>query len=370
MSDQHPTSSGSWPDSMWHNLFYDLAFVAAIIVLSTSFSFDYTVSTAVWIAVVFGVFWSIWLITSLVMNQMPVGPMRVGLVAVQMGFVLAAAVGAGEAVQAVLEFTGPLIGAALLAVAALIAAGWRSEGDAKRRRDALLMAAAGVAFGLGWMIPGGMLLIPFSLVAVAVVTLSMLRHTQESAHTLTHRFGELTMVVLGETFVKVGLSDDSNGLSRFRVSALVLIMLLITAMWLAYFAVVPRGDAGGSGRRRISWALLHLPLHLGLVFLAVGLAKLLADSKSLLHGGITWLLLVPLALTTAALTGLALVGSGRRGRLAAECLAGATVVVAAVAIAAPMVHALTPMVATWCALLPILGAVAFLKLRLDRHIRA
>ena len=45
------------------------------------------------------------------------------------------------------------------------------------------------------------------------------------------------MVVLGESFVKVGLADDSNGLNRFRIAALVLI---ITTLWVGYFGVVAR----------------------------------------------------------------------------------------------------------------------------------
>ena len=90
-----------------------------------------------------------------------------------------------------------------------------------------------------------------------------------------------------------------------------------------------------------------MPLPLGLVFLAVGLATLLSDSKTLLHGGVGWLPIAPLALTLLALAGLSLVSAGR----------AAAPVALVVALATPHVAWLTPVVATWAAALPFVLAI-------------
>ncbi len=357
-----------WPEPMWHNLFYDLAYVAAILVLSSSFSFEYTVLNAIWIALVFSMLWSMWLVTSLVMNRMPVGPRRVWLVAVQMGFVLSAAVSAGGQVAQTVELIGVLLGGGMLSVAALVAVESRGEGSASGRVEILLLVLAAGLFASEWALPafGFLVAWPLAIILVIRVAIRFLRDGDESAHTFTHRFGELTMIVLGESFVKVGLADDANGLNKFRIAALVLILVVITTVWWGYFGVIVRGDAGGSGRRRVMWATLHVPLHLGLVFLSVGFAKLLADSHALLHGGVAWLLLIPFVLVILSLAGLALVGSGSAGQVAAEGLTGAAVLTVVVAVLTPRFEWLNPVLATWCATVPFVGAIAFLHRRLAR----
>jgi low temperature requirement protein LtrA len=146
-----------------------------------------------------------------------------------------------------------------------------------------------------------------------------------------------------------------------RIAALVLIIL--TTLWVGYFGVVARGDAGGSGRRRVALAILHVPLPPGLVFLAVGLATLLSDSKTLLHGGVGWLLIAPLAPTLLALAGLSLVSAGRAAAPVAEGLVAAAIVALVVALATPHVVWLTPVVATWAAALPFVLAVVGLHHR-------
>lgn len=142
-----------------------------------------------------------------------------------------------------------------------------------------------------------------------------------------------------------------------------LIIVIVTTLWIGYFGVVVRGDAGGGGRRRVAWASLHVPLHLGLVFLAVGLAKLLSDSKTLLPGGVGWLLIAPLALTMVALAGLGLVSAGRRALPVVQGLVGAAVIAVVVALLAPHVEWLNPIAATWCATVPLVLAITGLHRR-------
>lgn len=355
----------TWPEAMWHNLFYDLAFVAAVLVLAGSYSVDYTAFNAFWITMTFTLLWCTWLVTSLALARIPVGPTRVTLVAVQMGLVLSAAVAAGGAVSKAADLTEVIFGAMLLSVAALVLIGMPPTDPLKPRLTAAQLAVAGGVLAVSYLMPIWWYLMawPVTVVLVIVAAIRFVRAGKDSAHTFTHRFGELTMVVLGESFVKVGLADDAAGLNRFRVSALVLIIVIITTLWMGYFGVVVRGDAGGGGRRRIAWASLHVPLHLGLVFLAVGLAKLLSDSKTLLDGGVGWLLVAPFALTMMALAGLALVSAGRGALPVAQGLVAAALIAVVVALAAPHVDWLNPIAVTWCATVPLVLAVTGLHRR-------
>jgi low temperature requirement protein LtrA len=361
----------AWPEATWHTLFYDLAFVAAVLVLAGSYSVDYTLINAIWITLAFTLLWTTWLITSLVLVRVPMGLNRVGLVALQMGMVLAAAVAAGGAVAQAADLTEVIFGGMLITVAALLGFGQPAAPANLTRTCAGQILAAGVILASSYVLPWWWYFCawPIAVALVLVVAVRLIRSSSDSAHTFNHRFGELTMIVLGEAFVKVGLADDADGLNRFRIAALILIIVIITTLWVAYFGVVVRSDAGGSGRLRLVWAALHLPLHLGLVFLAVGLAKLLIDSTTLLHGGIGWLLIVPLALTLVAMSALSLVSSGRPGRPIAQSLAVAAGVAGVVALATPYVDWLTPVVATWLATIPLLIAVAGLRVWLMRLLR-
>lgn len=358
----------AWPEASWHNLFYDLAFVAAVLVLAGSYSVDYTAINAIWIALAFSLLWGTWLVTSLAVVRIPVGPRRVGLIALQMAFVLSAAVAAGGAVAKAADLTEVIFGGMLGSVAALLFFGLPAGDTRARRVSGGQLLVAGVALAASYVLPiwWYYLAWPTAVVLVALVALRFIRTTKDSAHTFTHRFGELTMIVLGEAFVKVGMADDADGLNRFRIAALILIIVIITTLWIGYFGVVVRGDAGGSGTRRLAWALMHVPLHLGLVFLAVGLAKLLSDSKTLLDGGAGWLVIVPFALTMLALAGLSLVSAGRKAMPTVVGLAVAAVVAVVVALLVSHLAWLSPIIATWCATVPFVVAVTGLHLRRAR----
>ena len=68
--------------------------------------------------------------------RMPVGPRRVGLVAVQMAFVLSAAVAAGGVVAKAADLTEVIFGGMLLSVAALVFFGLSASDSLRPRRIA------------------------------------------------------------------------------------------------------------------------------------------------------------------------------------------------------------------------------------------
>ena len=50
------------PSAVWSDLYYDLALVAAIVVLSGSWALDHSLGFTLWLGLVFGLIWSTWVL--------------------------------------------------------------------------------------------------------------------------------------------------------------------------------------------------------------------------------------------------------------------------------------------------------------------
>jgi low temperature requirement protein LtrA len=104
------------------------------------------------------------------------------------------------------------------------------------------------------------------------------------------RHGLIIIIALGESIVALGVGAADEPVSGPLVTAVVLGLVISVAMWWAYFDVVaPVAErvlhrAQGAERARLgrdSYTYLHFPMVAGIVFLAVGLKKVIeyvADS--------------------------------------------------------------------------------------------
>ncbi|HVE73941.1 MAG TPA: low temperature requirement protein A [Mycobacteriales bacterium] len=99
------------------------------------------------------------------------------------------------------------------------------------------------------------------------------------------RHGLIVLIALGESIVATGLGLGSNPLTWPVVAAAMLGLAVTVALWWSYFDVVAlvaeRVLAGLSGRERTrlardSYTYLHFPMVAGIIFLAVGLKKVLS----------------------------------------------------------------------------------------------
>ena len=156
-----------------------------------------------------------------------------------------------------------------------------AERDATARRLATRFA---LVFGLGAVIWAVSALVPepwrFALWALAIAAEAgtgwlhdrdeLRRHMSLDAGRLSERYGQLTLIVLGESFIKTvsGLVEGS-GASFAGAAMSVLTLVFITAVFWAYY-----GDVAGStirkGRARL-WTYLHLPLMMSIAALGVAL---------------------------------------------------------------------------------------------------
>ena len=96
------------PNQSWLELFYDLAFVAAIVVLSSSYSNNKTITHSAWLMIIAGMIWVAWLETTLLTNRTTL--QRIwprALTVAQMGLILVVAIAADDTIGNNTELVGP-----------------------------------------------------------------------------------------------------------------------------------------------------------------------------------------------------------------------------------------------------------------------
>jgi low temperature requirement protein LtrA len=115
-----------------------------------------------------------------------------------------------------------------------------------------------------------------------------------SATLWSERYQLIVIVALGEAFLGLGLGGIEVPLSTALVAVSVLGIVIIAALWWAYFEVlVPAGEralrrSSGTARTalaRDAYSLLHLPILAGIVLFALGLEKTLSTTEHLKGNG-------------------------------------------------------------------------------------
>jgi low temperature requirement protein LtrA len=275
------TSILTVPMSVWVELFYDLVFVAAILVLSAAAShLEDGIRVARIVAVFIGL-WSVWLATTFFANRYRVQDMTHRLlVLAQMFIVVLVAMEAHAGVRqdaVYLSFTYAGLAATVAVMYTRVARTHPiGPGDARRRALAawiavgILLAATVVP----WPICTGVWFAGF--VALLVSTLAGTRTTggRTGIHEdhLVERMGAFTIIVCGEAFVKVAIAVSGSTVSEVDVVALFFQFVLTFAIWTSYFEDVPNAGIRPGWLR--GWLGLHLLLQLAIAGTAIGVAKL------------------------------------------------------------------------------------------------
>ena len=318
------TAARGWfdmPARQWVDLFYDLTVAAGIIAISGSFAYDHSRSGTLWFAIVYGLLWCTWLLTSaatgsLAANGQEHTAWSVTALVGQMGVLLLLAISAGDSLEESAELFDILLGAALVLTLALWVRADLRTPRLERRRPSVptVLTAAGIAaLGVSWFLEStaGLIMWLAALAAVAAASWAVASDHGVDTHRLVHRLGELTLIVIGEILVKLTLTVEEATVWSVNLVALVPVLGVLSAIWWIYFRTLTDTAALGLGRQRV-WIAAHLPLHLGLLGLAVGLAKLTVAAPELAeHHGPVILLAAPLTLVLAALTTLAYVAHAR-----------------------------------------------------------
>jgi low temperature requirement protein LtrA len=280
---ERPVTLASLPMAGWLELFYDLIFVAAILIFSSAVSHVQDVAKISWVAGVAIALWWIWLSTTMYINRFRSDDFfeRV-LVLAQMFLVVLLAVEAAEGVRRDSVLLSLTFAALIGTVGVMYLRSARSDSPlAPFARNRATFACASTAIflvaaplddpvqGVLWALGLAVTIIP------AVVQSARLGPTAAvDEHHLVERLGAFTIIVLGEAFVKVAVEISTADVVRLDVAALAFQFILTFAIWSSYFEDVP--NAGIARRRFAPWTALHLLMQLGISATAIAVAQLVA----------------------------------------------------------------------------------------------
>ena len=328
------TSTTQNPPVSYVELFYDLVMVATVIVFSSKVSHDLSAHNIVWFILVFAMLWWAWLTTTLVLNTARQNDVIVQfLIAVEMLGITLMTILVSDHLGSDRLTVSPTYGAIIFIVALLnewlrVRGPVDARGIAARRRNAfvvsaVLWAAAGFLpapiHGIAWIFAAIIMVVP---ILSQRFSRGLTVPPIDEEH-IVERFALLTLLVIGECFIKVALTATSKGIHEINLLVLPIEIGLIFAIWVVYFTnVVPRG-LPRTARGRRSWMGFHLILQIGLVGLAIGLGRLitLLDISTSKRED-AYSLAIPLAIVFVALGLLILAGWGRAGRPMALVLMG------------------------------------------------
>ncbi|MGL4306341.1 MAG: low temperature requirement protein A [Mycobacteriaceae bacterium] len=295
-----------WPARAWQDLYYDLALVAAIIVMSTVYSYDYSFEQAAWLSLVFSAIWLLWLITNLASSFCPSSGTRVAVYVCQMTLILSAAILADDTIEDNSGLVGPVLAIAIFTITWLLRN--TPNGICFRKAkitagNALLLAAvifllSPLHFSIYTFFSAWIISLSLMTYAVWQLLSHPVNNTAAQTHNshLGHRLGELSTVVFGESFVKLGLVAGESGLEEVNMLAVIPVFILITALWWDYFVGSTQTNPPTKGTRELYWLTAHLPLHLAIVALAVAAGKLLVSAKAIEGGGSNQFFIIPIFL--------------------------------------------------------------------------
>lgn len=317
------------PEQSWLELFYDLAFVGAIVVVTSPFGYSPTPATAVWLMIAFSLIWTTWLMSALYLARVEVTDrLELLMLAAQMGLVMILAVNAEAAAGSFASRSeGPLF--ALILLSSLVLRGrahrtgaWVFAGPQHlfRKLGALAVFVASAWATGAWFI--GLWVVGLVLV-LSSLEFGKLPSARQERH-LARRFGEFTIIMLGETFVKIGLTASGEPLDELDWIGLPLSFGLLAALWWLYFSLDEPAGIPQVERRRRAWILAHFPLQLGIAMLAIGLSKILVPGylASPLRG--LAVVVGPLVLSVLAIALLDWIGGSSAGAIRWPILLGSS----------------------------------------------
>jgi low temperature requirement protein LtrA len=269
--------------SRWIELFYDLIFVAVVLILSVAVAHVHPSSGIIWLVLVFAALWWIWFSTTACANRFHMTdlPHRI-LLLFQMLIIVLMAMEARVSVTGDSDYLAAEYGLLLLTVSFMYfraARPGRSSDRGYAMRLAVLNAVAAACFFVAVLLPeSGRLILSVVSLAVLVISSIVMLHqvddfTDSDEKHFLERMGAFTLIVCGEAFVEIAISVSDATLDTVNVGALVFEFILVFALFTSYFDDIP---AAGLNQRRFGWwASLHLVIQIGIAGTAVSASKLI-----------------------------------------------------------------------------------------------
>jgi low temperature requirement protein LtrA len=312
------TADPSAPVVGFLELFYDLVFVAATMVISNSFSSgDLTWVWGARCATVFALLWVLWFLTTALTNVERVDDLsHRALTLLQMFLIILTVLAFADKEASPKDYLGITYAGALVVVAVMYNRAARSNaairGWAVMRRNRVLVAAL-MALATTWLpdrADDTLFLVMIVLLLVPTSLGRAIRAPQPSVdiHHLTERAALLTLIMCGEAFVKVALVVSEGTIDRTDVIAIAVEFVAVFALWFVYFDDIPKAGIRPGLPAAEGWALAHLPLQIGIVTVAVGISKFLVVDGQGVHEEVVMILTTAFVLVYGSLAVVGLLG--------------------------------------------------------------
>ena len=358
-------------------LFYDLVFVASTMVISNEFSHSANWRVGGTCALMFALLWLLWFHTTVLMNVERRDDLgQRGLVFAQMFMIFVTTLAFVDSDIADVD----LVGVGYLIAVLIVAYGHHRIADlpdpvggwARSRRNRLTVAGAVVFAGI--LVPDG---IDWVLYAIAIALLVLPTSFTSwrgrpvppvDEHHLAERAALLTLIVMGEAFVKSALVISSGSITGWDMIAVAVLFVILFGLFAAYFDDIPKAGIRAGDLSAEVWLLAHLIMQLSIVALAVGVSKYLQIGDD---GVPTKAVVILMVAYAGIFLGLALIGEFSRRSHHAELLT-LRLITAALAVAggvvALAVDSITP--GEYLLALAVLSSVhSVLAARLRAHTR-
>lgn len=292
----------------WIELFYDLVYVATIIQLGSALSKHPDWQGFLVFSGLFAAIWYAWsgftffsnrFVVDDALHRLLVFIKMFGIAAIA---VLAPGVFAGETRSFALAY----VLVRLVIVSLYVRAWFQVDGVKSLTGGLAVRFSVGAAFWFAsifvetpwaWVLWVIGLSIEISAPLSAKMRELTITHPPDAAH-LAERYGLLTIIVLGESFVKV-LTDlaGTKGAANWGTAGLGGLALLITcSVWWIYFDDVVHSRIRRKAGARFLWLYAHLPLAIGITALGVGIKKAVGADPEVSFEAARWLLTGSLAL--------------------------------------------------------------------------
>mgnify|MGYP000412459091 CR=1 FL=1 len=292
----------------WLELFYDLIFVAAFIQLGNGLAYKISLSSFLAFCGLFLTLWISWSGFSYYSNRYTIDDFlhRV-MVFAHMFTVGAMAITATEVMTGNPTRFACFYALSQAIIALLHLRAWLNQ---KQGRDyAQYWGAIFLSGSFIWVVS---IFLPAPLMYVCwAISLSIIFYAPFSDYSrllmekypidhehLSERYGLLTIIVLGESFVKVILGISAEAASFTVLSQAAITLLITCCIWWIYFDDVAQSELKKIAMAPTIWLFSHIPLQLGII--AVGVAVKKAIFFDLNHSApynAGWLLCVALGLT-------------------------------------------------------------------------
>ena len=280
--------------STWLQLFFDLVYVAILIELGNRLSHDLTLEGAVEFALLFIPIWWSWLEFVFYGRHFPIDDIGQRILTVfYMAFMLAMAfeihdMTAGTAAAFLIAYA-----LSKFVLALMYARAWKQFPEYRSMTTHYVIAF--VFAGLLWLAIALIAPTNFWLWGVAtlvgVLSPQIIRFLQKRTarsehsfpaskyHFMLHRFGELTIIVLGEFFIKLVTTADDRELTATNIYLGLCLLGVSISFWWMYFDHLEHSRLNNAGSRLGIWVYSHYPFLLGITAYGVLGTKVFAATR-------------------------------------------------------------------------------------------